>query len=73
MKKNEALKKWAKELDSHTITVKWLDSILKGREQATTIEDLERGIKEGHISVRDALIFALIVGVQWHEKFEGVP
>lgn len=51
---------------------KWYDDNMKGKSQYETINDLERGIQSGKLTMREALSIALIVGVQWNEKFDGV-
>jgi len=71
MKKNELLKECAKIFEKPSVE-QWYEENMRGKPQAETINDLERGVKSGKLSLRDALSIALIVGVQWYEKFEGV-
>jgi hypothetical protein len=71
-KKMEFLKECVKVLEEGD-GAKWYDENMKGKAQSETINDLEHGISSGKLTIREALSIALIVGVQWNEKFEGVP
>ena len=71
-KKNELLKKCAK-IFKQTHVENWYRKNLEGKPQHDTINVLEKAVQNKELTVKEALSIALIVGVQWYEKFEGVP
>lgn len=68
MKKRELLKECARILETPEVTA-WYKKNLESQSQGKTINTLEKAVKSGEISLRAALCIALIVGVQWDEKF----
>jgi len=72
MKKSELLKECVKILEKPHIK-QWYDKELKGKPQHETINSLEKAVRDGILTIREALSIAFIVGVQWNVKFEGVP
>jgi hypothetical protein len=72
MKKNELLKECAKQLNQPNIKA-WYQKNLTGKPQYKTINALTEAIEKKELSLKEALSIALIVGVQWKEKFVGVP
>ena len=70
--KKELLQK-CKETLENTRIFKWYDKNLTGDNQGNTIQSLMLGIEHKEITVEEALYIALLVGVQWNVKFEGVP
>jgi len=71
-KKEELIKECAKILQSPKVS-KWYKEYLEAKSQVYTIDSLEFGVSRGKLTLREALSIALIVGVQWNIKFEGVP
>lgn len=69
--KNELLKECAKILQSSKVS-KWYKKHLESEPQYETINELAFGVFQEELTVREALSIALIVGVQWNIKFEGV-
>lgn len=51
----------------------WYRNNLEGKNQYYTIQRLREGVRHGHLSISEALCIALVVGLQWNVKFEGVP
>jgi hypothetical protein len=72
MKKEELVKECAKILEKPKVA-KWYDEKLETKPQSETINELEKAITKGELTLREALSICLIVGVQWNVKFEGVP
>ena len=70
--KKELLKECVKAMQKDYVT-KWYKENLETKPQIETINALANGVLSEHLTVRDALCIALIVGVQWDVKFEGVP
>jgi hypothetical protein len=70
-KKIELLKECAKIMQTPAVA-KWYEENLEKKPQYETINSLQCGVESGKLTIREALSIALIVGVQWNEKFEGV-
>ena len=70
-KKKELLKECIKILENPKVE-RWCKENLEGRSQYETVNSLQDGVSSGQLSIREALSIALVVGVQWNEKFEGV-
>jgi len=70
--KNELLKKCAN-IFKQTHIEMWYRENLHGKPQYDTINALEKGVQNKELGIKEALSIALIVGVQWNVKFEGVP
>jgi len=68
-KKRELLLECARTLQKLNVE-KWYNEHLDKKPQAETINTLLNGIVEGHLTTKEALQIALIVGVQWNVKFE---
>ena len=71
-KKSELLKEVVLTMARPNIQ-KWYAEKLETRPQAETINALVDGINSRELTNREALAIAMLVGVQWNEKFEGVP
>lgn len=70
--KKEVLKQCAKIMSS-PIVARWYKENMEGQPQANTIETLTTGVASKALRIEEALSIALIIGVQWNVKFEGVP
>lgn len=73
MNKNRLLVECVEFMKNSPHVQKWYDENLKGENQAETINSLMKGIEEKKLTVKEALFIAFIVGLQWKEKFEGIP
>jgi hypothetical protein len=73
MKKKDELLKECLEIMKRPSIEKWYNQNLKGKPQCNTINSLIVGIITDKISTKEALALALVIGIQWNEKFEGVP
>ena len=51
----------------------WYEQNLTGKPQYYTLLRLEKAVLSKHLSAKDALTIAFVVGLQWNDKFEGVP
>lgn len=71
MKKAKLLKECASVLQIPKVET-WYQKNLHGKNQGETINSLEKAIEENELTIREALSIALIVGVQWDVKFNGV-
>jgi len=69
-KKSELLKECVKLLSTPKVE-HWYKEHLESTRQVETINILERAVSTGELSLREALSVCLVVGVQWHDKFEG--
>ena len=72
MKKDELLKECMKIMQEPWVA-KWYKENLETKSQIETINTLVCGVESGKLTARQALSIALVVGVQWNVKFEGVP
>lgn len=71
MEKEELLKECINVFRT-TKVMEWYKENLEKKPQYETINSLEIAVSNGKLTVREALSIALIVGVQWNVKFEGV-
>ena len=69
-RKKELLKECIKILKNNKKVEQWYQENLENRSQHETINSLQDGISKGHLSIREALVIAIVVGLQWNEKFE---
>jgi len=72
MKKNELLKECVEQLKQPNVMA-WYEKNLERKPQYETINALIEAIENKELSLKEALSIALIVGIQWKEKFAGVP
>jgi hypothetical protein len=72
MKKEELLKECTKVLERPNVSA-WYRENFEGKPQSETIKTLNSAILSCKLSVYEGLCICLIVGVQWNDKFEGVP
>ncbi len=70
-KKADLLKECVKIMQKASVE-KWYKENLETKPQVETIQTLLTGINSQLLSVEEALSIALVVGVQWDTKFEGV-
>ena len=68
-KKRELVKECIKILQKPKIE-QWYQENLEKRSQYETVNSLEDGVSSGRLSIREALVIAIVVGLQWNEKFE---
>jgi len=73
MKKKDELLKELLEIMKRPNVEQWYNKNLKGKPQCNTINSLIVGIITDKISTKEALTLALVTGIQWNVKFEGVP
>ena len=71
-KKKELLKECIEILKKNPKVERWYQENLENRPQKETINSLQNGVSKGHLSIREALSIAIVVGLQYYEKFEGV-
>jgi hypothetical protein len=57
----------------HPRVSNWYEKNMMNKSQVDTIDVLLNGINANELTTKEALCIALIVGVQWDVKFEGVP
>jgi hypothetical protein len=69
MNKKEAMLHFAKVMEVPRVA-SWCAAALENRPRTESVNDLEKGVREGKISFREALALALVIGFQWEEDFE---
>ena len=72
MNKRELLKECVAVLKTRKVN-QWYKENLEGNSQGESINSLEVAVSNDKLSIREALSVALVVGIQWDEKFKGVP
>ena len=70
-KKIELLKECAWLMKKPSVEL-WYKENMESDPQADTVKALATGVSSGKLTIEEALSIALIVGVQWEVKFEGV-
>lgn len=68
LRKKEAIKKVI-EVVRRTNVNAWYGKNMENKPQANTVNQLLSGITEGDLTIEEALNIALLVGIQWNEKF----
>jgi hypothetical protein len=71
-KKNQALKDCVKVMKRPNVA-EWYKENMESKKQLNTVSALREAVHLGKLTVEEALSIALVVGVQWNVKFEGVP
>ena len=72
MKKNELLKECVKIMETPKVA-KWHSQVMEKTPQVETIAQLDAAIDLKHLTNKEALAIALVVGFEWNVKFEGTP
>jgi len=72
LKKAELLKECFNIFKTQKVS-KWYTENLESKSQSETLKSLEKAVVKNELTIYEALAIALIVGIQWYEKFEGVP
>jgi len=68
--KNRLLLKECAEILKDPKVFEWYSLNMVNKNQGDTVNHLLQGVEEGHLTVRQALLIALLVGFQWSVDFE---